>query len=139
MKAISLAKNSVLVQAYSFTSAPIAKALLHAHKKGIRVEVLLDKSSIGKGKDYSAATFFLNEGIPFKIDAAHSIAHNKIIIIDGGTVITGSFNFTKAAEESNAENLLVIHDKKLAESYTRNWQEHERHSEVYRRKDERHY
>jgi phosphatidylserine/phosphatidylglycerophosphate/cardiolipin synthase-like enzyme len=46
-------------------------------------------------------------------------------------VITGSFNFTKAAEESNAENLLVIHDRKLAERYTKNWQEHERHSEVY--------
>jgi len=51
------------------------------------------------------------------------------MIIDGETVITGSFNFTKAAEENNAENLLVIHDKKLAERYTRNWQDHERHSE----------
>jgi phosphatidylserine/phosphatidylglycerophosphate/cardiolipin synthase-like enzyme len=46
-------------------------------------------------------------------------------------VITGSFNFTKAAEENNAENLLVIRDKKLAEQYTKNWQEHERYSEVY--------
>jgi phosphatidylserine/phosphatidylglycerophosphate/cardiolipin synthase-like enzyme len=53
------------------------------------------------------------------------------MIIDGETVITGSFNFTKAAEENNAENLLIIHDKKLAERYTKNWQEHERHSEVY--------
>jgi len=66
-----------------------------------------------------------------KIDAQHAIAHNKVIIIDGETVITGSFNFTKAAEEKNAENLLVIRDKKLAERYTKNWQEHERHSEVY--------
>jgi phosphatidylserine/phosphatidylglycerophosphate/cardiolipin synthase-like enzyme len=46
-------------------------------------------------------------------------------------VITGSFNFTKAAEEKDAENLLMIRDKKLAEGYTKNWQEHERHSEVY--------
>jgi phosphatidylserine/phosphatidylglycerophosphate/cardiolipin synthase-like enzyme len=53
------------------------------------------------------------------------------MVIDGETVITGSFNFTKAAEENNAENLLVIHDKKLAERYMENWQEHERHSEVY--------
>jgi phosphatidylserine/phosphatidylglycerophosphate/cardiolipin synthase-like enzyme len=53
------------------------------------------------------------------------------MIIDGETVITGSFNFTKAAEESNAENLLVIHDKKLAEQYIDNWKEHEKHSEVY--------
>jgi phosphatidylserine/phosphatidylglycerophosphate/cardiolipin synthase-like enzyme len=66
-----------------------------------------------------------------KIDVQHAIAHNKVMIIDGETVITGSFNFTKAAEENNAENLLVIRDKKLAERYERNWQEHERHSEVY--------
>ena len=66
-----------------------------------------------------------------KIDAQHAIAHNKVMIIDGETVITGSFNFTKAAEERNAENLLIIHDKKLAERYAENWQEHERHSEVY--------
>jgi len=57
--------------------------------------------------------------------------HNKVVIIDGETVITGSFNFTKPAEENNAENLLVIKDKKLAERYMKNWQEHERHSEVY--------
>jgi phosphatidylserine/phosphatidylglycerophosphate/cardiolipin synthase-like enzyme len=53
------------------------------------------------------------------------------MIIDGETVITGSFNFTKKAEENNAENLLVIHDKKLVEQHTKNWQEHDRHSEVY--------
>lgn len=42
------------------------------------------------------------------------------MIIDGETVITGSFNFTKAAEESNTENLHVIRDKKLAQRYVRN-------------------
>ena len=82
-------------------------------------------------QDNSSATFLYNQGIPVKIDAQHTIAHNKVMIIDEETVITGSFNFTKAAEESNAENLLVIHDKKLALAYTRNWQEHDRHSEVY--------
>jgi phosphatidylserine/phosphatidylglycerophosphate/cardiolipin synthase-like enzyme len=56
------------------------------------------------------------------------------MIIDGETAITGSFNFTKAAEESNAENLLVIKDRKLAERYIKNWQEHERHSKVYVRR-----
>jgi len=123
------AKNTVLVQAYSFTSYRIAKALLDAHKRGIKVEVILDKSQ--RTDQYSSATFLYNQGIAVKIDAQHAIAHNKIMIIDGETVITGSFNFTKAAEEKNAENLLVIHDKKLAEQYTKNWQEHDRHSEVY--------
>ena len=53
------------------------------------------------------------------------------MIIDGEVVITGSFNFTKGAEEKNAENLLVVHDKKLAERYTKNWEEHAGHSEAY--------
>ena len=57
--------------------------------------------------------------------------HNKVMIIGGEVVITGSFNFTKGAEENNAENLLVIRDKKLAERYTKNWEEHAGCSEVY--------
>ena len=93
------------------------------------MEVILDKSQ--RTQKYSSATFLYNQGIPVKIDAQHAIAHNKVMIIDGKTVITGSFNFTKAAEDNNAENLLVIRDKELAERYIKNWQEHERHSEVY--------
>jgi phosphatidylserine/phosphatidylglycerophosphate/cardiolipin synthase-like enzyme len=129
IRELNKAKSTILIQAYPFTSAPIAKALLDAHKRGVKVEVILDKSQ--RTQQYSSATFFFNAGIPVKIDAQHAIAHNKVMIIDGETVITGSFNFTKAAEENNAENLLIIHDKKLAERYTKNWQEHERHSEVY--------
>ena len=70
-------------------------------------------------------------GIPTKIDAAHPIPHNKIMIIDGETVITGSFTFTKQAEGKNAENLLVIQDKALAEKYVENWKLHEGHSDIY--------
>jgi phosphatidylserine/phosphatidylglycerophosphate/cardiolipin synthase-like enzyme len=129
IRELNKAKSTVLVQAYSFTSAPIAKALMNTHKRGVKIEVLIDKSQ--RTDRYSSATFLYNQGIPVKIDAQHAIAHNKIIIIDGETVITGSFNFTKAAEQNNAENLLVIRDRKLAEQYTKNWQEHEGHSEVY--------
>jgi phosphatidylserine/phosphatidylglycerophosphate/cardiolipin synthase-like enzyme len=129
VKELGQAKSSVLMQAYSFTSAPTAKALLDAHKRRVKVEVILDK---GRRKEkYTEATFLSNQGIPVKIDPAHQIAHNKIITIDGETVITGSSNFTKQAEERNAENLLVIRDRKLAELYTRNWQEHADHSEPY--------
>jgi phosphatidylserine/phosphatidylglycerophosphate/cardiolipin synthase-like enzyme len=129
IRELNKAKSTILVQAYSFTSAPIAKALLNAHKRGVKVEVILDKSQ--KTQKYSSATFLYNQGIPVKIDAQHAIAHNKVMIIDGETVITGSFNFTKAAEENNAENLLVIRDREMADLYARNWQEHERHSEPY--------
>lgn len=118
----------VLVQAYSFTSAPIAKALVDAHKRGVDVRVILDKSQ--RTAKYSSADFIAHAGIPTFIDAKHAIAHNKVMIIDE-VVITGSFNFTKAAEERNAENLLVIRDKTIAEKYTRNWEIHAEHSEKY--------
>ena len=114
---------------YSFTSAPIAKALVEAHKRGVKVDVLLDKSQ--RTEKYSSADFLLHAGIATRIDDRHAIAHNKIMIIDGEIVITGSFDFTKNAEENNAENLLVIRSKALAETYTENWERHAEHCEAY--------
>ncbi len=124
---INQAKTSIYVQAYSFTSAPIAQALVDASRRGVHVEAILDKSQ--RKATYTGATFLKNKGIPVFIDAAHSIAHNKVMVIDGQTVVTGSFNFTKAAENSNAENLLIIKDKELARLYLENWQKHRDHSE----------
>jgi phosphatidylserine/phosphatidylglycerophosphate/cardiolipin synthase-like enzyme len=103
--------------------------LVEAHKRGVDVRVILDKSQ--RTERYSEADFLVNMGIPTWIDARHAIAHNKIMVIDGATVITGSFNFTKAAEEHNAENMLVIRDKALAGKYAANWQAHLEHSERY--------
>ena len=123
------AKATVLVQAYSFTSAPIAAALVDAHRRGVKVQVILDKSQ--RTEKYSSADFVAHAGIRTLIDDIHAIAHNKVMVIDGGTVITGSFNFTKAAEEKNAENLLVIQDAALAEKYAANWQAHAQHSDPY--------
>ncbi len=127
--ALNAAKQTVFVQAYSFTSKDIAEALLAARKRGVVVHTILDKSD--QGEHYSEADFLANSGISVLIDARHQIAHNKIMIIDGETVITGSFNFTRQAEEHNAENLLVIHDRSLAERYLANWHDHEAHSEPY--------
>jgi phosphatidylserine/phosphatidylglycerophosphate/cardiolipin synthase-like enzyme len=118
VRELDKAQSTVLVQAYSFTAYKIAKGLLDAYKRGVKIEVILDKSQ--KSDQYSSADFLANSGMSVKIDSEHAIAHNKVMIIDGETVITGSFNFTKAAEENNAENLLVIHDKALAERYTKN-------------------
>jgi phosphatidylserine/phosphatidylglycerophosphate/cardiolipin synthase-like enzyme len=129
VSAIAGAKTSILVHAYSFTSAPIAKALLEAHKRGIQVQVILDKSQ--RTEKYSSADFLANQGVPAMIDANHAISHNKVMVIDGETVITGSFNFTKAAQEKNAENVLIIRDQALAAQYTQNWQAHAQHSQPY--------
>jgi phosphatidylserine/phosphatidylglycerophosphate/cardiolipin synthase-like enzyme len=133
VKEINSAKSEILVQAYSFTSKPIAKALTDAHKRGIKIEVVLDKSQ--RREKYTSADFVAHAGIPTYIDSAHAIAHNKIMILDRSTLITGSFNFTKAAEEKNAENLLLIKgNKALVDRYIRNFEEHKRHSEEYQGK-----
>jgi phosphatidylserine/phosphatidylglycerophosphate/cardiolipin synthase-like enzyme len=127
-KILSQASQEIHVQAYSFTSAPIAKALLESYKRGVKVQVILDKSQ--KSEKYSSATFPKNAHIPTYIYAnKHAITHNKIMIIDKATVINGSFNFTKAAEEKNAENVLIIRDKELTKIYIGNWENHKKHSE----------
>lgn len=128
IRVIHSAKTSIRVLAYSFTSAPIAKALVEAHKRGVDVQVVVDKSQ--KSKRYTSATFIANASIPIRIDSKHAIAHNKVIIVDGHTVQQGSFNYTKAAEERNGENVLVNWtNPKLAEVYLKDWQRHWDHSE----------
>jgi len=121
------AKSEILVQAYILTSAPIAKALINAHKRGVKVFVILDKKQ--KKNGYSSATFFVNQGIPTYIDSSHAGAHDKVMIIDHETVITGSFNFTKSGETQNSENVLIIRSSELAGLYRENWQRHKKHSE----------
>ena len=133
IKQIDNAKSEILLQAYSFTSTSIAKSLLESHKRGIRVEVILDKSQ--KCQNYSSATFLANSKIPTFIDSIHAIAHNKVIIIDKNTVITGSFNFTKSAESKNAENLLIIKSDEITKLYIDNWKNHKDHSDPYTPRD----
>jgi phosphatidylserine/phosphatidylglycerophosphate/cardiolipin synthase-like enzyme len=124
------AKSEILIQAYIFTDAEIAKALLDAKKRGVSVAVILDKSNLTA--EYSSADFMKNQAIPIYIDSLHKIAHNKIMIIDRMTVITGSYNFSKAAEEKNAENLLILkNSRELAGAYVGNWEDHKLHSELY--------
>ncbi|HEU5047356.1 MAG TPA: phospholipase D family protein [Rickettsiales bacterium] len=130
VKAIKEAKKSIHVAAYSFTSKPIAQALLDAHKHGIDVEVVVDKSQ-AKAK-YTSATFLANVGIPVRIDYKYAIMHNKFMVIDDDLTELGSFNYTSAAENKNAENVMVIrHNKEVATAYMREWQRLWSESEVY--------
>lgn len=117
---INSENNSILVQAYQLTSADIAAALVKAKRRGVTVKIILDKSQYNL-KRYSSALFFDHMGVPIWIDNKPAIAHNKIIILGNDTVITGSYNFSKAAETRNAENLMIIKSKELAKIYTQNF------------------
>jgi phosphatidylserine/phosphatidylglycerophosphate/cardiolipin synthase-like enzyme len=126
VKELGKAKDTVFVQAYSFTSDPIAQALVDAKKRGVTVSVILDKSQ--QSEPHGEANFLSHADIRTLVDGAEAINHNKVMIIDNETVITGSFNFTVAAEDKNAENLLIIQDKTLAQRYKENWYVHAAHS-----------
>lgn len=127
---INSAKTEILVQAYSFTSPTIIGALKNrAHPdagKPISVKVILDRSN----NSNQAIQDLQSNGVMVQIDAKHSIAHNKVIIIDKKVVFTGSFNFTQQAETSNAENCLTVRDAGLAKQYGANWDLHSSHSVI---------
>ena len=126
---IGAAAQSVHVLAYSFTSKPIAEALALAQARGVAVLVVLDRSQrTAKGGQAQALAA---AGCTVWLDRAHAIAHNKIMVFDGRSTATGSFNFTASAEERNAENLLLIDSPDLARLYLDEWERHRAHAEKF--------
>lgn len=126
---IHAAKISIHVQAYSFTSAPIAVALAVAKTSGVDVQVIVDSSDIGdSASPTTKVNTLLAASIPVFDDSKHAIAHNKVMIFDGVTVEMGSFNYTAQAENANAENCNFVSDKTVAAEYESNWQLHKTHS-----------
>lgn len=126
IEVIDQSKSEVLVQAYGFTHNGIAQALVRSHARGVMVKVLLDAKTDSTNR--FVTDLLQSQQIPLRLDASHAIAHNKVIVVDGEMVITGSFNFTNSAQTRNAENLLVLRSKGLADSYKSNWQVHWNHS-----------
>jgi phosphatidylserine/phosphatidylglycerophosphate/cardiolipin synthase-like enzyme len=124
------AKSEILVQAFSFTSGPIRNALIAAKRRGVAIEVILDRGEQSR-QGFKTALSLSKRSVPVYIDDSHSSAHNKVIIIDKSVVITGSYNFTYAADDKNAENILFIRSGELARSYLENWINHREHSSRY--------
>ena len=123
VQAIDNAKHRVLMQAYSFTDRHIYDALGRARQRGLRVDVILDNSDTQRYHRWpSVASRLAAMHIPVWIDYSVETAHNKVLILDDTGVITGSYNFTYAANYRNSENLLYFRDApELAQAYIRNW------------------
>ena len=119
IEAIDSARREVLVQAYEFTSPPILRAFVAAHRRGVDVRVILDK--VNATERSSGANFVSDAGIPVWIDDQQAIAHSKIVIIDRELVITGSFNLTRSAESRNVEDLVLISSPDVAAQFVANW------------------
>jgi len=89
----------------------------------VDVAVILDKSDdreLSHGS-LSGAAYIARAGIPVFIDYRPAIAHNKVVIIDRSIVITGSYNFTTAAERRNAENVTILVSPAVAGRFLSNW------------------
>jgi phospholipase D len=116
---IDQAKNTIYMQAYGLTHPDIIGSLIKAKGRGVEVRILLDRSNLAQ--KYSKIEELRQAGIEVGIDTVSGIAHNKIIIADLYTVVTGSFNFTVSAAKRNVENVLIIQDNNIAHSYLQNW------------------
>lgn len=127
--AIDAARLSLCVQAYEFSSKPICDAVLRAKSRGVMVKVLLDKANrynplskwfntVGRNSLYPALKA---AGVSVLFDTSPTIAHSKVVVVDATVVVTGSFNFSAAAQKTNAENLLVITDASVAKLYLQNF------------------
>ena len=124
---IGSARKSVRVLAYSFTSKPIAAALVTAHGRGVDVRVVADKSV---ETNRSVVSTLRESGIPVWIDREHAIQHNKVLIVDDSIIELGSFNYSAAAEYNNAENVLICPSVSGAARYADDWNQHRLHSEA---------
>ena len=120
LEGIRDARNSIDVAAYSFTSRSIAKALVEARKRGIDVRVVADQSS--RSIQYNGPQSLANAGIPVRVSTVYAVMHDKFMVIDGVSIQTGSFNYTQAAADRNAENVLYIRNHApLAQEYKNEW------------------
>ena len=122
IQAIDGARKTVLLQMYALTSRRIVTALVNAKHRGVDVRAIVDRRQLDEDRsDAHALGRLASGGVAVLVDTVPGLMHNKIMIVDSRTIITGSFNYTWSAEHRNAENLLVIHDAGLAAEYTQNW------------------
>ena len=133
--AIAAAKSQILVQAYLLTSRTITSGLINARQRGVDVRVIADsrqhEDTVG-----SLLDLLEQNNIPVWLETRYRHAHNKVLLIDAfgrhPVVITGSYNFTWGAQNTNAENLLIFRDNpRLTERYAKNWERHWRQARPY--------
>lgn len=128
IRAIEAAGRDIHVHAYLFTSRNLASALIAAHRRGVRVRVLADQKMVFEGKN-SRIPELAAAGIEVRLETRYAAAHHKVMIFDGRgkhpVLVTGSYNFTFAAQARNAENMLILRGNPLlARAYLANWGRH---------------
>lgn len=109
LQLINGAHKSIEMMAYEFKAPDIVAALDIAAERGVKVSVVIDHRANKDNKlSLIAVTHAINHGVVIHVDSHYHIQHDKVMIIDGGILETGSFNYTPTAEKSNSENILII-------------------------------
>jgi hypothetical protein len=114
INALKKAKESIYFMTFVFTSNEVGDVLIEKNNQNVDVKGVIEKTRIS---DWSEHYRLGKEGIEVRLDNNRYVMHHKVFIIDGKTVITGSFNPTKSANEDNDENILIIHDENIAKQY----------------------
>lgn len=123
LRTIGEARQNIRLMGYSFTSPEVVKALTTAKRNGVDVKVVLDENGNRSKASVAAMNTLVNAGIPVRTNRHYKIQHDKVIIVDGVTTETGSFNYSRSAAQSNSENALVVHNMpELAQTYLTHWQ-----------------
>lgn len=123
LSTIGSARESIRLMGYSFTSPEVVKALVDAHRRDVDVKIVLDEKGNRNKVSLAALNLVAGAGIPLRTNDRYAIMHDKVIIVDGNTVETGSFNFTRAGARTNSENVLVIREMpEIASRYLAHWQ-----------------
>ncbi|MCR4536940.1 phospholipase D family protein [Pseudomonas sp. 18.1.10] len=123
LETIGSARHSIQMLAYAFQAPDITRALVEAQKRGVKVRVVIDKKrNLGKAST-TATDFVSRNGVELRTSDHFHLQHDKVIIVDGSTVQTGSFNYATSAETANSENVLVIKGApEVARQYVEHWQ-----------------
>jgi phosphatidylserine/phosphatidylglycerophosphate/cardiolipin synthase-like enzyme len=116
---INKANSSIHVLIYSFTLDSVGNALIEALDRHIEVKIVFEKGQIGQSSEYQRLR---NSAVDVRNDTNPSYMHDKIMIVDGKVVLTGSFNWSNNAENENNENLLIITSTSLATTYENEFQ-----------------
>ncbi|EAO6064876.1 TPA: phospholipase D family protein [Salmonella enterica] len=125
LKTIETAQQEIRLMGYSFSSPEVVSALVSAKRRGVDVKVVLDwKANTWKNNNASRAAMDLlvGVGIPVRTVSVYKILHDKVIVSDGRHTEVGSFNYSRAADRSNSENVLVVWDDPVvAQRYLNHW------------------
>jgi phosphatidylserine/phosphatidylglycerophosphate/cardiolipin synthase-like enzyme len=113
---LNSAQQSLYFLAYSFTSNELGAIVRQKHDDGLTVEGVMDEGQISsnQGTEYDP---FLQDGVAVRKDGNPGLMHHKVFIIDGKIVAFGSYNFSKSAEESNDENLIIVYNEAIAQQF----------------------